>query len=177
MGRQAVLALRALIVGTEGDMRMMDKRQWNWVARLALAALATTFASCSGTDPDPARTQIGSGSVKLTDPATASDTTGGKITADFALASMHLSSDGALEVSADWGSSSNNVDVGIISGSCSLDQMLARQCADPFASSATRNRPETLRTNISAGNYTLLFVNFGPGAENVSYKVYLTPTK
>jgi len=177
MGRQAALALRALIVGTEGDMRMMDKRQWNWVARLALAALATTFASCSGTDPDPARTQIGSGSVKLTDPATASDTTGGKIAADFALAPIHLSSAGALELSVDWGSSSNDIDIGIISGSCSVDQAAAGQCPEPFASSRTRNKPETLHTNVSAGNYTMLLANFGPGAETVSYKVYLTPTK
>jgi hypothetical protein len=115
--------------------------------------------------------------VQLSDPATASNTTGGKIAADFALAPVHLSSAGELEVSADWGSSSNDIDVGILNGSCSIAQMVARQCPDPFASSSTRKRPETLRTNVSPGEYTLLLVNFGPGAEKVSYKVYLTPSK
>jgi hypothetical protein len=156
---------------------MAEKRYWRGPVGLALAALAVAFVGCGGTDPSPIKTEIGSGSVALTDPATARNATDGHVTADFGLAAVTINAAGTLEVTVDWGSSSNNVDVGIVKGTCTLEQMLAHQCADPYVSSTTSHRPETLRTTISPGSYTLVVVNFGPGAETVSYKAYLTPSE
>ncbi len=156
---------------------MADKRYGCGWARLALAAVAVSFVGCGGTDPTPVKREIGSGSVQLTDPATAAETTSGQITADAGLVPMTLSTTGELEVRVDWGSSSDNVDIGIIKGACAVNQLIAHQCPDPYVSSTSHSKPETLRTNVSSGSYTLLMVNFGPGAENVSYKVYMTPSE
>jgi hypothetical protein len=85
------------------------------------------------------------------------------------------SATGTLNVSVDWTSSANDIDIVVTRGSCNCDQIIAETCDDVAESTSTTAKPETLNVpNHPAGSYTLLVANFGDSPESGSYRITLT---
>ena len=83
---------------------------------------------------------------------------------------------GLLEGTIDWTSAANDVNVYLVKGDCTYDQLYAGQCQTLVASEGT-NKPETLRyQSPQASTYTIFIHNRGPGDESVSFQVVLSAT-
>jgi hypothetical protein len=83
---------------------------------------------------------------------------------------------GRLDVTVDWTFATNDVDIFIVRGSCTDDQLRNDTC--PFLAMATSEtaKPERLSVpNAAAGLYTLYVANFGSSDESVAFQAVLTP--
>ena len=79
---------------------------------------------------------------------------------------------GTLDVTADWSSSTNDVDIAIVRGGCSCEQP---DCDEVAKTDSAAAKPEKLTvSNLVAGRYTFLSVNWGPGRESGTYRIVLT---
>jgi hypothetical protein len=84
---------------------------------------------------------------------------------------------GSLSATVDWTFTTNDIDVALVGGNCSFDQLQASQCPILAISASTTAKPETIRADgVAAGDYTLFIENTGPGDETLSYQVVLTPS-
>lgn len=80
-----------------------------------------------------------------------------------------------IDISVDWTSVLNTVDVVLWQGSCSGTSLCGGLQFLPLPS-VTGFKPVRKSTpNLSAGEYTLRIDNLGPGAETVRYEVRFTP--
>lgn len=121
--------------------------------------------------PLPTRAVVTRGTFSLSDLATARAILG---TPDFAVAPFTTSAAGNLDVIVDWTSTSNDVDIAILRGNCSIDQVRAAQCSTVIESTSL-SKPERLSSaSFATGSYTLLILNYGPGRESGTYEVGLT---
>jgi hypothetical protein len=125
----------------------------------------------------------GGGSTSPTPPVTtpAPQTTvvvqgSGPLLAGFAaVVPFSTNATGRLEVVLDWTFASNDLDIGIFRGACSVQQFNAGQCVAIASAESTINKPERLTIpDFPPGSYTLGLGNFGPGSEGYSYQVTLT---
>ena len=83
---------------------------------------------------------------------------------------------GLLEAAVDWASAANDLNVYIVKGECTYDQLNAGQC-ETLVSSESTNKPEALRyQSPQASTYTIFIHNRGPGDESVSFQVVLSAT-
>ena len=83
---------------------------------------------------------------------------------------------GLLEGTVDWASAANDLNVYLVKGECTYDQLNAGQC-ETLVSSESTNKPETLRyQSPQASTYTIFIHNRGPGDESVSFQVVLSAT-
>jgi hypothetical protein len=83
---------------------------------------------------------------------------------------------GSIEAIVDWTYATNDLDVLLARGTCTLPQLQAAQCAIAAAASGTGTKHEQVRlANQPAGTYTFILLNFGPDDESVSYQVVFTP--
>lgn len=83
---------------------------------------------------------------------------------------------GAIEVVVDWTFGTNDVDILLARGGCTLDQLVAMQCTVIGTAESATAKPERLRAaNQPAGSYTVVVVNFGPDDESIAYQVVFTP--
>lgn len=81
---------------------------------------------------------------------------------------------GTIDVTVDWTAASNEIDVYLLSGTCT-PQLWPRQCTFATFSESRDFKPERLRmVGAFAGPYTLAIGNIGPFEESVSYQVVLT---
>ena len=80
---------------------------------------------------------------------------------------------GLVDVTVDWTLATDNVDVYVALGSCTVDQF--NTCRFVAYSESTSAKPELVGVSqLTAGEYTLLIGNRGPDEESVSYQVFLT---
>jgi len=80
---------------------------------------------------------------------------------------------GAIDVTVDWTFASNEIDLYLLSGSCTPQQW--PRCTFATFSESRDFKPERLRfLGAFAGPYVLAIGNIGPGEESVSYQVVLT---
>ena len=144
---------------------------------VALPCLVSVLA-CGGSGSPagptgPTRAVIAQGSVQLGDPATALSQD--RLCDILAFVPFTTSAQGALEVTVDWTHASNDVDVLLERGDCNCALALAGDCQDLAGSESTTAKPERLAVaNLSAGGYTLVVANAGPGRESASYELALT---
>jgi hypothetical protein len=83
---------------------------------------------------------------------------------------------GRLDITVDWTFVTNDVDVFLVRGTCTDDQILNGTCSFLTFSVSATAKPERLSVpNAPAGRYTLYAANFGPGDESASFQVVLTP--
>jgi hypothetical protein len=82
---------------------------------------------------------------------------------------------GRLDVTVNWTFSTNNVDVYVTRGACTVDGLNAGTCTLAVSSESTTAKPERLLvTGLAAGTYTLLIGNRGPEVDSGSYQVVHT---
>jgi len=80
---------------------------------------------------------------------------------------------GTLDITVDWTSAANEIDIYLAQGSCTVEQW--PDCAWATWSESRDFKPERLRfLGGFAGSYVLEIGNIGPGEESVSYQVVLT---
>jgi hypothetical protein len=83
---------------------------------------------------------------------------------------------GTFDITVDWTFPTNDVDVALIRGRCSFEQLIADQCVFIDMTSSVTRKPEQIRvTNQPPGQYTVAIANFGPEDESVAYQVVFTP--
>jgi hypothetical protein len=141
----------------------MPLKSGNALRILLVLASATVFDGCrdSTTAPTPVERTL-EGTAPL-----------GPLT----LTVVHFNVDGAGVVSSnvDWTSASNDIDTGIVRGRCTVDQILrgAAGCTQGSAidSDATAQKPSELSASLETGEHTLIIINFGPGADTVTYRI------
>jgi hypothetical protein len=82
---------------------------------------------------------------------------------------------GTIEATVDWTFATDDVDIYLVRGSCTLDQFNNGTCSFVAFSESPTAKPETIRaTNQAPGSFTLYIGNRGPAEESVSYQVFLT---
>jgi deferrochelatase/peroxidase EfeB len=140
-----------------------------WRATFPAAALIAALAGCGGgggspsapnPTPGPQRTLIAEGSQGNILPASQG-------AAYFLI--FTVPANASLEATVDWTSASNPVGIGWAQGDCRTD---------PNCSLLEENvgsaKPKTLRvSNLAAGNYTLIIVNFGTTNESISFQIFV----
>lgn len=84
-------------------------------------------------------------------------------------------STGTIEATVDWTFATDNVEIYLVRGSCTIDQFNNLTCPFVAFSESTTAKPERVRaTNQAAGSYTLYIGNRGPQEEAVSFQIFLT---
>jgi hypothetical protein len=143
--------------------------------RIAVVALAALVSSCgdSGTSPDTGdREQIGGGTFNVVGTVTANEN---GFNADVASGPFTLSVGGTIEITADWGSAANNIDIFLYLGPCSSAQARAATCPVANRTTSATNKPERLSViGVPAGTYSVGFANFGPTDETGTFTVFVT---
>jgi len=82
---------------------------------------------------------------------------------------------GRLEVTVDWTSPANNLDIFLTLGLCDPDQLQAGACTVIGTAESPSAKPERITVNGAVnGLFTLFVVNLGPGTESFSYRVQVT---
>lgn len=80
-----------------------------------------------------------------------------------------------IDITVDWTSALNEVSFVLYHGSCSGTSFCGGLGYIPLPSVRDVKPVRNSATNLSAGGYTILISNSGPGAETVRYEVRLTP--
>jgi hypothetical protein len=82
---------------------------------------------------------------------------------------------GRLDVTVDWTFATDNVDVYVARGTCTIDQVNQRTCPFATLSESTTAKPERLvMSSLDPGTYNLMIGNRGPASEAASYQVVHT---
>lgn len=92
----------------------------------------------------------------------------------FAAGTFTTPASGRVEVTVDWTSPTNNIDVYVTKGTCTVDQVNDRTCNFAILSESTTARPEKLSATLDAATYSLMIGNRGPTTETASYEVTFT---
>lgn len=146
-----------------------------WLAALALAvALPGCGGDGGGNTPStmPTRTRLAAGTFTVVGTEEASRN---GYNADVASGPFVVASGGTVEITADWTSPGNNIDIFLYLGSCSSEQARSAACAVANRTTSTTNKPERLNVQgVPAGNYSVGFANFGLTSESGSFEVHLT---
>jgi hypothetical protein len=85
---------------------------------------------------------------------------------------FQLGTRATIEATVDWTFATDDVDVFIVRGRCTLDQFNTGTC--PFAAFATNTstKPERVTApNQEEGSYNLYILNLGPAEESVSFQI------
>ena len=132
-----------------------------WRARFLSAAVAVLLAALlpgcgsNGNDPD--------------DPETLNDTRSvGQLEASFLQFTLNRSA--SVDVSVDWGSSANDVDVYVTLGTCvDLTALVEGRCTVVVFSESGTAKPERVSySGSSGGTYKIFALNLGPNRDNVT---------
>jgi hypothetical protein len=93
----------------------------------------------------------------------------------FTVGTFNTTAAGKLDVTVDWTFATNDVDVYVARGTCSLEQVNNRTCPFVTLSESTTAKPEKLTvSSLDPGTYSLMIGNLGPTAESASYQVVHT---
>ena len=92
----------------------------------------------------------------------------------FDAISLQINRDGTFSSHVQWNSPSNDIDSGILEGTCTADQVEAEAagCAeeDALAFDDSLDKPSVFTAPVSAGAHTVVLINFGPGADTLTYR-------
>jgi len=142
---------------------------------LSLALLALALPGCGGNDtttPTPTPTPTPAPSVTtLIEEGSFSG-----LEAQFLAAiPFDTTSTGTIEATVDWTFASDNVEVYLVRGSCTVDQFNDLTCPFVAFSESPTAKPERIRaTNQGPGSFNLYIGNRGPDEEAVSFQIFLT---
>ena len=84
------------------------------------------------------------------------------------------SSTGTIEATVDWTFATDDVDIYLVRGTCTLDQFNTSTCPFVTFSQSASTKPERISAgNQAAGSYNLYIGNRGPAQESVSFQIFL----
>jgi hypothetical protein len=82
---------------------------------------------------------------------------------------------GTIEATVDWTFATDNVEVYLVRGTCTVDQFNNLTCPFVAFSESPTAKPERIRaTNQAPGSFNLYIGNRGPAEEAVSFQIFLT---
>ena len=88
---------------------------------------------------------------------------------------FELPTPGIVEATVDWTFTTDNVDVYIVYGSCTVEQFNNVGCRVVAFSESPSAKPELVGASEQGpGYYNLYIGNRGPDGESVSYQIFLT---
>jgi hypothetical protein len=97
----------------------------------------------------------------------------------LAIVSIRVDRGGSLTARLNWASATNDINAALLPRACTLEQVLldAPGCNDAAATVFDQSaaKPTVLNAAVQPGSYTLVLLNFGPGAETVSYQLEGVP--
>lgn len=144
-----------------------------------IAALGLSFGlgACGSEGPTTPVTVTTTPPPPTPRPPVVLDRSEGQLPAFVALVrTLATTETGSFDVTVDWTFASNDVDVAIARGACSIEDVLADRCLYSAMTTSTTAKPERLRlANQPAGTYTLVVANFGPEDESIAYQAVFTP--
>ena len=154
---------------------MRDKSR-RIVLGLAGGTLAVSLAACGGGSSSPT-TQSTPRPTPTPPPPVVVAQGGGTLPAEFVtLRAFTTTVAGSLTATVDWTLVTNDMDIYLVSGTCTFDQFFAQQCPVLALSESSTAKPEQVTVaQAPAGSYTLFAYNVGPGDESWSFQVVLTP--
>lgn len=83
-------------------------------------------------------------------------------------------STGRIEATVDWTFATDDVDIYLVRGTCTLDQFNTGTCPFVTFSESASTKPETISAgNQAASSYSLYIGNRGPAQESVSFQIFL----
>jgi len=86
-----------------------------------------------------------------------------------------LDTAGKLDITVDWTVPANDLDVFLVKGFCTEDQITSQTCSFLATATSTTAKPEKITvSSVVAGDYTVYIANLGPGNESLSWRVVLT---
>ena len=141
-------------------------------ARFAALALAACVAGCGGgngpTEP-PDSEVIGNGTFTVVGTTEAMSL---GFNSDVAAVSFTLVEGGTVEITADWGSAANNIDLFLYLGNCTSARAREGGCAVANRTTSTTAKPERLNViGVPSGTYSVGIANFGPTTESGTFRV------
>ena len=143
---------------------------------LALVLAASVGLPACGSSTGPSGLQrrlVQSGSFTLLLGVPAANAAG--YSNDVAFVPFSTNASGDLEAIVDWSFSSDDLDLSLFRGACTLQQAVNNQCQLVANTSSTLAKPERLAVGgLPAGNYTLGISNLGDNTESGSYQIFLT---
>ena len=83
-------------------------------------------------------------------------------------------STGRIEATVDWTFGTDDVDIYLVRGSCTIEQFNNRTCTFAAFSESASAKPERISAGSqAAGSYNLYIGNRGPAEEAVSFQIFL----
>jgi len=147
-----------------------------FAAGVLVAAGSLTLSGCggdSGTTPTPVRTVIAQGTFSVLDLASA--ILAGDPCGFTAFVPFTTSGTGFLDVTVQWQSPSNNIEIAVARGTCTCKQAANDDCDVVAQSDSPTAKPELLMvSNLAAGSYTLVIANLGERSDSGTYEIGLT---
>jgi hypothetical protein len=139
-----------------------------------IALAGWTAAGCGdgnggNTTPSPVRRVIAQGSFSVEDFFT------GIVQGctNFEFVPFTTSQTGTADVTVQWNSPSNDMDVAVARGTCNCGNI--DDCDEVSSSDSATAKPERLSiSNLGAGSYTLVIINWGEQNDQGTYEVGLT---
>ncbi len=143
------------------------------VGRLVGGALVCAqLVACGGSSPTTPSVTATPTPAPVTDVLLQGSLTTMDVLVLYTVGSFTTTATGRLEVTVDWTFATNNVDVYVSRGTCTLDQVNQRTCPFATVSESPTAKPEKLVvSSLEPGTYTLMVGNRGPAAEAGSYQV------
>lgn len=87
---------------------------------------------------------------------------------------FNTSATGTIEATVDWTFATDNVDIYLVRGTCTVDQFNNLTCPFVAFSESPVAKPERLSaSNQAAGSFNLYIGNRGPAEEAVSFQIFL----
>lgn len=152
--------------------------------KLALAgalALALLLGGCGGDNVDCTRNPVAPGCVQTSPPPPpvtrliAERSFSGLGARVLGVVPFSTDATGTIDATVDWTFTTDNVDIYIVRGSCTVDQFNNRTCPFVAFSESASAKPEKVSApNQAPGSFTLYIGNRGPAEEAVSYQIFLT---
>jgi hypothetical protein len=153
--------------------------------KLALAgalALALLLGGCGGDKVNCTQNPAGTGCPPPPPPSPTPVTTlitGGSFSGlgarNLSSVPFNTSATGTIDATVDWTFTTDNVEIYIVRGTCTVDQFNNRTCPFIAFSESPSAKPEKVTaSNQAPGSFNLYIGNRGPAEEAVSYQVFLT---
>ncbi len=92
----------------------------------------------------------------------------------FDAISLQINRDGTFSSNVNWNEATNNIDSGILEGTCTKDQLEGEVegCApeDALAFDDSLDKPSVFTAPVTAGAHTVVLIHLGRGADTLTYR-------
>ena len=94
---------------------------------------------------------------------------------DITVVPVQINRQGTLSSRVDWTNAANDIDSGLLRGTCSVAQIVAEATGcreeDGLAFEDSLNKPSEFTAPVTPGDHTLVLFNYGDFPDTVSYRL------